>query len=144
MIDTTNQTKHNKPNQTNKIAKGILAGNLINGFISSGLSNAINSKLNEKRIKINLELSEDEFQLIKDSTRKAFNDSGLKNKGVELIEVDSENISKVKDLIYADCNKGFLKFIPAAKKQAKNMIKELENGENSYYIPSAKKNYYPK
>ena len=51
----TNQTKHNKPNQTNKIAKGILAGNLINGFISSGLSNAINSKLNEKRIKINLE-----------------------------------------------------------------------------------------
>ena len=73
-------------------AGGILAGGTVKGIINVPVK-SINPRILEGVKKIS-QLPKDEFSKVSDGIEKAFLNSGLKDKGVEILRTTSENAEK--------------------------------------------------
>ena len=131
-ISNSQQKQHKKPSFS-KTCAGATAG-----LLASSIPKIPLKKLQEKGlnalIKINSELSIDEFEQARSATQVALKKSGVGKKGVKIVEVDFKNSDKVLKEIYENLNKGICKFLPDKFKKilAEVQISQVEMGTNAF------------
>lgn len=100
----------------------------------------------QRMTKIGNELSEDEFTKIGDAAKKAFDNSGLKDKGVSIIKACEENADEIKEAVNLEFDKNIVqKFLPKKMREfmANSTSQTLIGGKNACYLSRAKKIAFP-
>ena len=138
------ETKYKNPTPL-AIAGGVIAGGITNSAVKIG-QDAITGLFISRALKnTSKNISTDEFKQLETAIENTINNSGLKEKGVEIIKATKENSKKITDIISKDFSCGVMKFAPKSIKEflSKNVVSQIEDGANALYAVSAKKIIMP-
>ena len=139
-VHKASDKSHTKPS-VGAIIGGVALGGVVKGAVSLPIQ-IISPKIMKQMQKIGNNLSQDEFKVVVDAAEKAFNNSGLAKKGVEIIKANGENADEVAKIMAQEFNGNFI------MKRLPNSIKDflgsiiggmVSNGENAFYATQSKK-----
>lgn len=145
-VNVVGQEQNYKKPSKGAIIGGTIAGFMVNN-VSSGLPVMLTTSETANRMKkLSQTLTPDEFRHVEVAVVDAMKKTGLKDKGVEIIETTAENAEKVQNIMAKEANIGFLKFLPKPLKRLvqKQSIDELSRGVNACYVQTANKIVVPK
>ncbi len=143
-ININQSSNHKKPG-TGKVLLGALAGSYVNGLTVSP-SRIASSRLMSKMSSINEHLTKDEFCELQKGITKAFNESGLAKKGVEILRAGENNMEETAEAVAKEYSRGILKHvIPENIRKFVGGIysRIFTEGGNAAYLDSAKKIVIP-
>ena len=129
---------------------GAIAGGAAVGMASKVLLNKssgpISRKILPQLLKAHEGISRNEYAQIRETIENYINKSGLKGKGVSILDANNRNLQAIKDAILKDCNKGLCKHLPEKlkKRVVDNAAQLAVDGKNAFYSFSSKQLILPK
>ena len=128
-----------------RIIGGAILGNIAGNITAQLPASIITPICMGKLTEISKNLTKDEAAATKSALDKAFLDSRLKEKGVEIVKASSKNADKIKEIIANEYTSGVGKFYP---KSYKNMLIQAQtaqvvNGQNAFCTPKSNKIILP-
>ena len=139
----TQEQNYKKPG-AGAIIGGAIAGSAVSKLISLPHQFIAPGILN-KMVKLSSSLTKDEFNKVEQAAADAIKNTGLKDKGVEIIKATSENSEQISQIMSGEVNRGIAKFLPKnAKKFLESMFtNQMKNGHNACYTFASKKIIMP-
>ena len=133
-MNVQNNPEQKKPSLGNKIlgsAAGWMGGNATVIAANTCVSLPVMKNIN----KINEQIMQDAFESEAINLKQVLINTGLSEKGVEIIRATSKNESTINELIKNDFNKGIGKLLPKRYKdiKIKSMSNEVKNGINAFF-----------
>ena len=140
-VSNTNQ-QYRKPG-FGAIIGGVLAGNVVNNIVRMPQA-SISQAIADSMVNISRSLSADEYRQVEEAVVKTVKNSGLADKGVEIIKSTSENTDEVVEIMSKEFNKGILKYFPKLKDAYSNsFLSQISSGKNACYASATKKIIMP-
>lgn len=145
MVCQVNQEKNYKNPGIWTTIGGIAAGTATEiGCVA--IQKPIAGSIMKNMVQLSNTLNKDEFTAVDKALEKTITQSGLKDKGVEIIKATADNKKKIEDiLLNVFKNNFFTRLFP--EKQRKNAAKEIfdivHKGKNAFYEPVSKKVVVP-
>ncbi len=124
---------------------GVLVGSAVSTAVQYP-AQVISPNLMKKMAKLSNDLTADEFTSIKDAFSKVVKNSGLSDKGVEIIRATAENSKEINEIMAKELENGFTsKIMPKSFKEfmGKTYSSMVKNGENAFYAFKSKKIVLP-
>ena len=125
---------------------GFLAGGMTYNVVNTSIKTPIVVRCMSKIKNMGNGLSNSEFEAIKDAAEKVIKTSGLKDKGVSILKVTSQNKEEIEKLLKSEFRGNLVtRFLPKTiiEKLAKDNASVFVEGKNAAYIFKNKKLLMP-